>query len=164
MLISESAWEEMTCLFAPSLGYLKPIASLSNFEIQDKKYYLTGDAYISGVPCPDYDDLSIELVLRTGNEKFNLLLAKSGRSLDYPHQSRYSTISYKRGVYCTPKHEGFFIDDLPFGNWQVFIKINARGIIKETELYSNDSFKVEGDGLIKKLSLNCVDSKVFFFS
>lgn len=144
------------------LSYLKPIVSLGNFKIRDKKYYLTGDAYISGIPCPDYNDLSIELVLKSGNEIFNLLLAKGGRSLDYPHQSRDSSISYKRGVYCTPGHDGFFIDDLPFGNWQAFIKINARGIIKETELRSNDSIKIEGVGLIKKLSLNCLDNKVFF--
>ena len=53
ILISESAWEEMTCLFAPSLI----VASIYGF-IQMNLNFLTLDLFYAGVFC----SLAVQLV------------------------------------------------------------------------------------------------------
>lgn len=144
------------------VDYLEPISCLNDFYIKDGRYFLSGDAYISGIPCPEYDDLSVELMLRNDSEEFLLALAKGGRNVDEYSESRYPSISYKRGVFCTPNYDGFYIDDLPLGVWRVFMKINARGIIRVKELCAKSDIYVHGEGVSKILSLEFKNNKVLF--
>ncbi|RWQ80195.1 hypothetical protein E5P38_20945 [Escherichia coli] len=47
ILISESAWEEMTCLFAPSLAHLSSFCELHDSPKQDEKVFKKGGGRMS---------------------------------------------------------------------------------------------------------------------
>lgn len=148
-------------IFSEGVGYLKPIASLHQCCIKDKKIYLVGDAYITGVPCPEYDDLYAELVLKNEKESYSFKLAKGTLNTDKNDVLHNKAISYRRGEFCTPKYDGLFIDELPIGRWSIYMKINARGIIREVLLHSDNNLNINGDGSSKRLSLYCIDNNVF---
>ncbi|WP_410376005.1 LPD7 domain-containing protein [Enterobacter sp. CPE_E331] len=73
ILISESAWEEMTCLFAPSLGKVK-------VRNQGEKQYLnvTPEGHVKGVNLKDYV-FTKGFIDLPYDEKLNFITSNSGR-------------------------------------------------------------------------------------
>lgn len=134
-------------------GYLDPFVVLKKFEVRDSKIYLEGISIIKGMPCPEYTDISVSLVLRNDNSYCEIGIAKNNvNALGKKYLGDDCSISYDKGWFCTKGYYGLPIDELPCGDWQVYIKINVRGVVREAMMISDQIFIINGVGYGKTLS------------
>ncbi|HEE9981685.1 TPA: hypothetical protein R8G50_003422 [Citrobacter freundii] len=131
--------------------YLKPVVLLRKLSLDNGRLYLEGDSYLTGIPCPNYHDIDFHLVLVSGKKIVSIDLAKGNKKSSincYPFGTK---ISYSKGWFCTKGYAGLNVNDFPLGEWDVYIRINARGIIKERPLISNDILNVEANANKKSI-------------
>lgn len=130
-------------------GFLEPFVSLRKFEVKDSRIFLEGISVIKGIPCPEYSDISIKLFLKSVDSSYEIDLAKGNvHDLGKKFISADSLISYNKGWFCTRGYNGLPIKDFPCGEWDVYIKINVKGITKLAKLISEEIIIVNevGDG------------------
>lgn len=133
------------------LRYLQPYASLIKISIENGRFFPEGVGFVHGIPCPNYDDIYMHLVLRSDGISKEIELAKGRTPKTRVDSESGRPTSYDKGWFCTKKYEGIPLDDIPDGEWDLFIKINARGILREIPLRSVEHFDVSGNGDIKTL-------------
>ncbi|MCZ7833611.1 accessory Sec system protein Asp2 [Atlantibacter hermannii] len=114
--------------------YLSSIVSLKKMTVSDGKIFPEGIAFIKGIPCATYDDINFWLVFKNADQEWELPLAKGNK----PHLTREfalnNEVCYDKGWFCTPQYQGIEFDSFLPGIWNLFIKINAKGIVRKVRL------------------------------
>ena len=132
-------------------GYLTPFITVKSFAVDHGLFYPEGISIINGIPCPEYTDIDMVLVLKNEKECFEIKLAKGHKPNLNHFINPQANISYDKGWFCSKNHDGFMIDDLPLGMWDVKIRINARGIIREGMVIADAVLEAFGEGNDKKM-------------
>lgn len=130
-----------------SVRFLQPLIRLEKFNVKDKKIYLEGISVILGIPCPEYNDIFIRLILKNEKSRHEIELAKGnviGLGKKYICASCH--ISYDKGWFCTKKYDGIIINELPIGEWDAYIRLDVKGVVKESAMISEYEISAQGVG------------------
>lgn len=142
--------------------YLKPLYELKKIYIENWRLFLEGYAIIQGMPCPEYTDLSYQLILKNSEASFKTLLAKGNKPNLNNEIGLKSNTAYYKGWFCTLKYAGISLDDLPRGKWQVLLEINVKGVINVVPFLSNTEINISAVNNAKNFSIYTVNKNLFF--
>lgn len=138
-----------------------PLTVLKTVKIKNNRIYPEGISILRGLPCPEYKDIIIKLLLVSEHASQEITLAKGHK----PSLTRLlydgSFVNYDKGWFCTPAFGGFDSESIVAGEYKLSIIISCQGIIKTNELtvdpYQNNKILAEEFGL----RIFSKDSKVF---
>lgn len=141
----------------------KPYFLLDFIKIEDGRLFVKGNALYKGVECYDYNKAyKYTLILKSSESEFKVDLGKMSdpeitkKIFDGRH------ISYNKSKFTTLKNEGIRLDDIPAGDYEIFINMSVNGKDYSFNLldYLNvsnrkeileQSFEVQGNYLILSL-------------
>ena len=118
-------------LSAPKNPTLKAHVKLKNFRITDKRYYPEGISVIRGLSCENYADIDVKLILKKNEKTVAIGLAKGNNQNLTTQLFDGDLVIYDKGWFCTLKHQGLAIDELPLGVWTCHIEIISKGLVRQ---------------------------------
>lgn len=111
-----------------------PLTVLKNVKIQNGKFYPEGVAILRGLSCAENKDIIIRLHLVNHENTKEIHLAKGHK----PYLTRFlydgNFVNYDKGWFCSPSHAGFILDEVPIGEYQLFIVVTCQGVTKKNNL------------------------------
>lgn len=138
-------------LTAPKKPSYRPLVKLKNFRVSGGKYFPEGISVIRGVSCESYSDISLKLILKSDKDTISIGIAKDNK----PDLTRElfdgDLVLYDKGWFCTAKHSGLSIDDLPLGEWSAHIEILSKGFLRQAPLVSEVEVLSSGVGNSKRM-------------
>lgn len=124
---------------APSLV---PHVALRQARFSGHRFFPEGISVIRGVPCPDYADIRLTMILKAGASTIELPLAKGNKSGLTRELYDGTMVAYDKGWFCTAQYKGVDIGFVPPGRWQMFIEIRCRGVQRLAPVRSDDAIFV----------------------
>lgn len=138
-------------LTPPEKPSFRPYVKLKKFRTNEGKYYPEGISVIRGVSCENYSDINMKLILKNNEQTVSISIAKDNK----PDLSRElfdgDLVSYDKGWFCTLKHAGLPIDDLPLGEWSAHIEILSKGYVRQAPITSDKEVLSAGEGRAKRM-------------
>lgn len=120
----------------------EPYVDLQKIEITEGKLFIEGIAILRGIDAEDYSDINYELHL-IGKSSFSKKLAKD----HMPYLSRQLfnevLIAYDKCWFTTYKKKGIDIMDIDKGEYELWITIEVKGVVRKTRIVSSRLLKVD---------------------
>lgn len=142
-------------------NYLKPLYGLKKLNIEKSRLFIEGFAFIQGIPCPEYSDISFNLILKNLKETHKIVLAKGNRPRLNDEIGLKSKTAYFKGWFCTSKYAGISLDDFPIGQWQCFLEINAKGIVSIIPLTTDTEINIQVRNANNSFNICTENSNIF---
>ncbi|HGF0770968.1 TPA: accessory Sec system protein Asp2 [Kluyvera georgiana] len=142
------------------------IAILKKIPLKGSVIFPEGISVIKGIPCPEFNDINVEMVLFNEKRNYTFLLAKRNRTILSRMLYEDGYVNYDKGWFCTEKHQGIDLIPLPAGTYNVEMRIYCGTEIRKTmlmvdsashnkEIISNDNitiFSKDGAVFISKIN------------
>lgn len=149
---------------APDNPSMEPFVVLKVLRVEGVRFFLEGISILRGVPCGDYSDIDIFLLLKDKDKVQEIKLAK-GNKPDLTRQLfDKDLVLYDKGWFCTKSYAGLQLDDFQVGDWKCSLRIVARGNVREVPLTYPKPTKLIGTGALNRIEIdansNCVSLHV----
>lgn len=99
----------------------------------------------------NYADIDVKLILKKKEETVAIGLAKGNNQNLTTQLFDGDLVIYDKGWFCTLKHQGLAIDELPLGVWTCHIEIISKGLVRQAPLTSDNEILYSGDGECKRM-------------
>lgn len=138
-------------LSPPDKPSFRAHVKLKKFRTSGGRYYPEGISIIRGVSCENYSDINMKLILKNDERTVSIGVAKDNK----PDLTRElfdgDLVLYDKGWFCTLKHAGLPIDELPLGEWSVHIEVFSKGYVRQAPLTSDKEISSTGEGNTKRM-------------
>jgi hypothetical protein len=138
-------------LSPPEKPSYRPHVKLKKFKTSEGRYYPEGISIIRGVSCENYSDINMKLILKNDEHTLSIGIAKDNKADLSRELFDGDLVNYDKGWFCTIKHAGLPIDELPIGEWSAHIEILSQGFVRQAPLISDKEILSTGEGSINRL-------------
>ncbi|MGP4963611.1 hypothetical protein [Psychrobacter celer] len=110
------------------------------------RFYPEGIFFLRGLSCANYSDLKYELKLKAKDKDYEYItsLAKDNDTNISKKYYNKAFINYDKAHFCTFKHQGLDLSEVPDGSYQLFIKIQmATGDTCELPMVFKEGFHTD---------------------
>ncbi|MEB7557578.1 accessory Sec system protein Asp2 [Kluyvera cryocrescens] len=135
-----------------SRDYGTPVAILKKIPLKNNVIFPEGVSLIKGLPCPEFSDIEVDIILSNDKEQLSFSLGKRNRSALSRMFYDGGYVNYDKGWFCTNKHLGIDLSLLPVGVYSASLKISCGGEVKTTSLIVDDNSSI--NNIISNDSLN----------
>ena len=107
----------------------KPIVQLNTLEVKNNRLFIDGIGILKHVTCNQWGDVKYQLNLKNTDSSNSILLdlAKDNRPFLSREFYSESFTSYDKAWFCTLKHEGIDVTDIPQGEYRCSLRIIMDG-------------------------------------
>lgn len=112
----------------------KPVAILKKASLKKELFFPEGISFIRGIPCPEYRDITVKMIMETSELSFAFSLGKQHLSdlTRKVYDGEY--INYDKGGFCSPKYSGIDLSPLVVGVYSVYLQIKCGDYMAKTEV------------------------------
>lgn len=114
------------------------VAILKKIPVKNTLIFPEGISVIKGIPCPEFSDISVEMILSARDYETSFSLAKINRTVLSRLLYDDGYVNYDKGWFCTNKHKGIDLNSMPVGVYNVTLNISCGSENKKTVLMVDD--------------------------
>lgn len=123
----------------------EPVAVLKKISFSNNKMFPEGVSFLRGVSCEKYEDIYVKLCFFDGSKQIAALnmAKKHVASLSREYYIDHF-VNYDKAWFCTYKHMGLDLSELPIGTYQLYLQITTSEFTKKVALSSELVFDEQG--------------------
>lgn len=131
----------------------KPISVLKRLKLLNTFFFPEGLAFMKGVPCAKYGDISTKLIFRSKQREIFYNLAKDHKPRLTKDLYETAYVNYDKAWFCTLKYKGLDLSDI----------LNRRDVYKLSIYIHTNIYDADSDLIVnKKLEDSILEENEYF--
>jgi hypothetical protein len=131
-----------------------PYVDVKYLNISEGMLFIEGVGIIRTISCEKWSDIDYALVLKSSDSReVKIQIAKDHKPNLTRALYKDGFVNYDKCWFCTYKYKGVDLNNVPPGDYDLFLCIEAKGIARQVKLINSKSLEIKSvDGLSRLIA------------